>query len=648
MRRRIGRAAVWTTALTMLLMCGCGGGGGGQPGAGDDYGAGGGAGRRIGTAMLKYVGDELASAAIGGAAGIAMDAALEAIFGNDTDRIEAGMAECNRKLDLVLDKLDELSDQLDNALAAIEKSRDDIEALNQELAIKEPIDIIQSDYRNLEQMSRWASDDDPRNDPRPRDAQELADTIRSTAKHDIPLQLDRMHTGIVGGTGSGRGALREWNDRIRTSVRDGKDLYSAYLTLENYFTELLIIQTKGLLLIANAFEIDDDDTARYVGTAQSYRDEVFYPHTEQQLKLFIELAEGLIAMQTEPNRKTFLIHPDIPTIYSRIDWIAAQVAEYWTARFNGPKYNYGLHVHVWMDGNKVRPRSSGYREDLPCRVYVGPLSAWDRVALDQAWGGTQHRRYETQKYVDLMLLDDDPRVAGFDWATDVKVYSYSRADFTGTKEVHIQHDLVATSDWVRQAQCKYYDTDFNEVSANTEGAKPHVTVVVDYRILEVPVRWQVNSDETSTSASGWTVTRQYPQNQAVNETWCGLKGTPANTNSAPGSFSLRLDCVDDFATAYESKRVRVEFQASITKRTDCYDNGDQLVWFKYGYAQRLTADRWTTYAGNVDVTRNQRFKPGMKIQVRSDGKTQTYYGSSGTAKPFEYEIRVRNLRLYAP
>ncbi len=231
--------------LCLLVFTACGGGGAAGPGkpgensALDDYGAGGSAAKRVGSAMMKFVGGELASTAVGGAAGIAMDAALEAIFGNDTERIEAGMEECNQKLDQVIEKLDEISKQLDDALQAIAESRDDIEALNQELAIKEPIDIIQSDYRNLEQMSRWASDDDDSNDPTSADAKELADTIRSTAKHDIPLQLDRMHSGIVGDTGSGKGALKEWTDQIRNGVRNGDDLYDESFSIDTPGGEFL-------------------------------------------------------------------------------------------------------------------------------------------------------------------------------------------------------------------------------------------------------------------------------------------------------------------------------------------------------------------------------------------------------------------------
>ncbi len=639
--------------LCLLVFTACGGGGAAGPGkpgensALDDYGAGGSAAKRVGSAMMKFVGGELASTAVGGAAGIAMDAALEAIFGNDTERIEAGMEECNQKLDQVIEKLDEISKQLDDALQAIAESRDDIEALNQELAIKEPIDIIQSDYRNLEQMSRWASDDDDSNDPTSADAKELADTIRSTAKHDIPLQLDRMHSGIVGDTGSGKGALKEWTDQIRNGVRNGDDLYDAYLTLENYFTELLTIQTKGMVLIANAYEMDDDDSSRYVGTAQSYRDEVFYPNVEEQLKQFLQYAERLIADKCAPNRQTFLVHGNIKDMYNRMDWIAAQCSEYWTEQHNGTKFAYGLHVHIWMDDNKVKPRSASPSwKDKPCQVYYGPAANNDQLSFDEAWA---KERYDTQGYVDLMLLDDDPRVAGFDFAYKVRTYAYSRPEFE-TQKLHIQHELVAGVDWERDAKLKYYDVHFNEVSAGTEGAKPHCTVVVDYRIQEVPLIWKVSPHEGDTWADGWTIERLWPGDQAVYEVWCGLKGTPASGSSNSEGFSFRLDSTNDFFNAYDDKDILFEFEAKISKKSGTKSNKNPYHWLKYGWAKQVTTTNWQTYQQKMTgIKKNERFPPGVMIECTSHGKVSSGPGSPGTtAKAFEFEARVRKMRLYVP
>ncbi|MCC7495571.1 MAG: hypothetical protein IT204_24690 [Fimbriimonadaceae bacterium] len=636
-RRRLGTL---TAGLTLALLAfGCGGGSTPvTPGAGDDYGSG--TFKRLGSATLKWVAGELGSTAIGGAAGIGMDAALEAIFGNDTERIEEGMDECNQKLDQVLDRLDAISTQLDDALDAIEESRDDIEALNQELAIKEPIDIIQSDYRNLEQLSRWASDDDDGNDPTSDDAEELADTIRSTSKHDIPLQLDRMHSGIVGGTGSGKGALKEWTDQILNGIHNGDDLYDAYQTLESYFGELLTIQTKGMLLIANAYEMDDDDS-RYVGTAQSYRDEVFYPHVEEQLEKFLQLAESLVADQCRPNRGTFLMHGSSGEIYSRMDWIAAQCAEEWTAEHNGPKYQYGLHVHIWTDDNKVRPAGSGFSSDMPCEVYYGPTADHDQLAFDEAWGGATARRYATQRYVDLMLLDDDPRVAAFDWAEKVRVYTYGRNPFE-SKTLHILQDLVAGVDWTRDATLRYYDRDYNQVEAGTAGAQPHCTIVVDYRIQEVPLIWDVNEAETDTSATGWTVERLRPGSSAVTEHWCGLRGTPAKKSSQQTGFSMRLDCRNDWITSQSDKDVIAAFEGRIAVSRNCRQQDNPRFWQKYGWAVQVTSSSWTGYEQRINgIKKNERFKPGLKVGINTTG-------GSNNATTCEYELRVRKVRLYAP
>ncbi len=129
-----------------------------------------------------------------------------------------------------------------------------------------------------------------------------------------------------------------------------------------------------------------------------------------------------------------------------------------------------------------------------------------------------------------------------------------------------------------------------------------------------------------------------------------MKGTPASGSSNSEGFSFRLDSTNDFFNAYDDKDILFEFEAKISKKSGTKSNKNPYHWLKYGWAKQVTTTNWQTYQQKMTgIKKNERFPPGVMIECTSHGKVSSGPGSPGTtAKAFEFEARVRKMRLYVP
>lgn len=264
--RRVFRLTALLLAALWLMTAGCGGGGGTAQGAGDDYGGNPApsAARMKAFGALKFIGGELASTGIGGFAGVGMGFLLDSIFGDaGQNAVLDKLDEISRKLDQIVAQLNQMQAQLDQLLMAVGAARDDIIAGQQAQAIKPAFDRIRADYNELLLATH------PNTLYTPAQIDDLVDTILSTAKHDIPAQLDSLHSAIVGATTGNRGFLDAWTDVMINRVAAGEGLLACYNTIEQYFAELLTVQAQGLLLVAEAKNVG----ALTLGTPDNYEND---------------------------------------------------------------------------------------------------------------------------------------------------------------------------------------------------------------------------------------------------------------------------------------------------------------------------------------------------------------------------------------
>ena len=285
--------------------------------------------------ILKWVGGKVLDSA-GGWVGDEAIGWVLSMFGfqdqNDArfDAIDKQLEKMDAKLDVVVSDLDMITSQLSVLLSTMQLSRDQIIQQISGYNISAPQDIINNQYDNLVLLYNHGS-------VTAHTAQGYNDAIMFvdellTGAHDIDQQLRNLHSGIVGATVGTTGFLDACTNVLIDRANNGADLLTCYMVLESYFSELVGVEAKGLVLMSEALHFRHNDLnpkdKMFTGTVAQFHAK-YTTQVEGQVEKFLSCVDRLIVSQF--NVRTNLANPvkilpdNAGTIYRRADYLAAQL-----------------------------------------------------------------------------------------------------------------------------------------------------------------------------------------------------------------------------------------------------------------------------------------------------------------------------------
>lgn len=341
----------------------------------------------LGGMVLKFVGEQIASAVAGTAAqeglgwllslcGVGSEPDLTPEILDRVTQIDAKLATVDKKVDL-------LSTQLGAVMTAIGMTRDEIIANNETLQLKQAVDTINTNFQYLD----YYKASNARTVTTKAKAKRFASDILSSSALDIPQKLDSIHSELVGSTpGVTSGALQAWTGYL-ISHSTGKSLYQTYLALEQTFGQILTVEAKGLTLTVEALNYRDAAAPKgFPGTAQQFWRDRYTPHIQGQIDQFLVCVERLVASRADIRSR--LIAPDSPAPYLPDD--AAQVfarADFFAAQCSA-KHHYGLNVRVvgdpilvssYVNNNRLKANTTILTQvnvEAGQRIRQAPIATW--------------------------------------------------------------------------------------------------------------------------------------------------------------------------------------------------------------------------------------------------------------------------------
>ncbi len=136
------------------------------------------------------------------------------------------------------------------------------------------------------------------------DAQATASSV--VADDGLSQPIVQINLELMGTAGTDKGMILNWTNLFISEMgTDGynTELYSYYITLENYFQQYLAYQIKGAAILVNAYCINDTDPQHPSQLALDYLNGVsvddpgFYQMIQDELERFLECAEKLVLSQ---------------------------------------------------------------------------------------------------------------------------------------------------------------------------------------------------------------------------------------------------------------------------------------------------------------------------------------------------------------
>lgn len=281
----------------------------------------------------KWVGGKILDSAGSWAADQALGWVLS-LFGyqNSTDTrfdaIDRKLELMDGKLDVIQSEVMKISGQLDELLANVNLSRDQIIQQISGYDISAPQRVIANQYENLMlQFNHGGADAHSTNGYNR--ALQLSNEILSPSAYDIDQQLANLHSGIMGGTVGMVGFLDACTNVLLDRLAAGEDLLDAYRVLEESFSELAAVQQTGLLLMAEALHFKNNDIE---GTSKSFSGTVadfhakFARHMEAQVEKFLVCVDRLVVSQfdvtTDLANPVEVLPESVKTVYTRADLCA--------------------------------------------------------------------------------------------------------------------------------------------------------------------------------------------------------------------------------------------------------------------------------------------------------------------------------------
>lgn len=245
------------------------------------------------------------------------------------------LTDINTKLDTMNTKLDEITTDLaalqstvDAVLATVVLSRDQIIGQIAGYNIALPQSVINNQYDNL--MQAFTTDSpDIHTSKGQSNAFKYAEDILSASGYDIDQKLVDLHNGIVGGTVGTTGFLDACTDVTIGQAAGGRDILDAYLVLECYFSELIAVQGKGLILMTEALNFEQaypqGAGKRFPGTAAQFLTK-FQGNIAVQVEKFLTCVDRLVVSKfnvvTDLAAPVQVVPNNAGTVYKRADFLA--------------------------------------------------------------------------------------------------------------------------------------------------------------------------------------------------------------------------------------------------------------------------------------------------------------------------------------
>ncbi|HKY05470.1 MAG TPA: hypothetical protein VJQ56_11300 [Blastocatellia bacterium] len=305
-------------------------------------------GEKFGSSLLGSLGKNLLESGAEqiGSAGAAW--VLNSIFGLTSsdaklDKIQETLNEINGKLDKMDAEIVAIGNAISQLATDLKIDTQKIQTYVDQASLLSPITKIADAYSGKPEKSlTWFADKGEQaakgtGDYTPAQLLAYAQTAATsvlTGDDELSQPILAINLALMGVGGTDKGLLLDWTNLFISEMgTDGysTDVYSYYITLENYFQQYLAHQLKGAAVIVNAYCINDTDPQHPSHLALDYLNGVsaddpgFYQMIQEELERFLECAEKLVLSQMNMIKEgaTVALPTDAQKVLTRADLFVA-------------------------------------------------------------------------------------------------------------------------------------------------------------------------------------------------------------------------------------------------------------------------------------------------------------------------------------
>jgi hypothetical protein len=502
-----------------------------------------------GGSYAAWVLEKLLSAAGKYVAGKSLGWILSLVEGG-TSGDAAAFTNMQNDLSQIITDLETIETELEDVLNLINLTADEIMAQGAYLEIKPALDLIKTDYSNLQAFTK---DMIGTTQGQQQAAQQADAYINSD---NMEYQIEQIYTAIMGTTPGITGGVLDQSTNLILDQETGIDptqMYNAYLSLETIFTQLVEYQLQAAAMEVEGLHWRDNpwsaasaqaNSARprsavgseYPGSAEEFMTEWFQPRLEDEVEEFLRCVDRIVCSQADlrtdivtlSQTVSYFLPPNVDQVYFRADFIAAQFSS---------RHQFGLNVRLvgepseikWIsqgqaqvqdqDGPGGTPRdmtlvplghvTSGGGGDFPgCPLRHNAVEKW----WDWPEGFDQHYAewiWETYSQPDNPHVPQ--MVSGhiqFGYADSIYVAKYNDPDAVSS------YGLMVKTTYPNEAAAfdgaggipmpNWYDDAMNRVEAGTAGAHEygHVTLAIRHR---PDIYYYYRQSATSSDSSMFTL-----------------------------------------------------------------------------------------------------------------------------------------------
>lgn len=338
----------------------------------------------------------------------------------ELEEIDEQLVEINQELVVINDSLIEIQDAINALAIELNLDTEKLEAYIQEAGIQPSISTIQAHYANTPVIGlQWFMQTQEENGlPASVANQDQVDSYASDVigAWDIAANVKDISNALLGhDVGTDAGLLVSWSTLLTSEMGttgDSADLYSYYLTLEQYYSQQLNYQIMGMLQITNAF-CKDCQPGDPCPDGNEYYNQTFAPLIIAQLELFITCVEGMVLSQFSlaPTDGNLNFPPDGLRVLTRADLFAMAIRQSFS---DAPTR--GLLGRYFVPPSDVK--SSMGPQLTPSYPAYGSMSASQGAAVPQTAGyPTPYWSTPEPPYESLQdIAKSDIHVIRYQWA----------------------------------------------------------------------------------------------------------------------------------------------------------------------------------------------------------------------------------------
>ena len=335
-------------------------------------------------------------------------------------------------LDAMNDKLTQIDGKLDAIDRELKSLQSELKITEEEilLNVNDPTAALTEIGTHTDDVVDVYIDAESRNDIPGDDNQKAALVVanRIQAGDCIENDVNLIYSAIHPPDSQKKPVLDNFTDLAIAAVADGSDLNDAYLGLENYFTQLLYGQLRGVNLIVESDLALTADGQTVAPTAATYLEQFRTGKLAPEVQNFMDNVYRLVLSKADLELTDGFLPSEAESIISRAQFLSAQILD---------EDHAGLRLHVvvtddctkdWRqyravsgDGTQLTP------ESVSTSTISGPTYDW--------WSGkvvTPSSRYT---------------VLAIDFG-DVALTDYWMVDFSTSRIVSTVHMQEYTSDYV--------------------------------------------------------------------------------------------------------------------------------------------------------------------------------------------------------